>query len=393
MRDRRKCINCTDLILAAVICIMSLSTAGAQEPQIRVVDGVREIVYTESEPPAIDPYEVKLSLIFGTDQGEDTYFFRLPTPQMVTDDGVLYVVDARSTLLHWFGPDGSHLGMFGTKGEGPGEFQVLQDCIVDGGRLFINDPFLHRMNIFTMTGEFIESIPYSSTTVISPYITLYGPTDNRQFLIARPQQRREMNDARFRIIRHNEKLEAIDTPVEFTRPIETVPIGRSEVNVPMFVNILPEVALEVDLPAAWADGREFRVDFLDPVDLSRWAVTIPHKALPVTRALREDAIQSYSRNNLEEAARRNLRFADHLPHISFMSRGWDSSGRLWVQEYRDRTIEDSPYRHQVFSKDGTWLFRQDLPKLPSLITSEGFYTRGELEDGTPVVEFYSFIRR
>jgi len=394
MRNRRKCFNWPDLILTAVISLMSLSIADAQEPQVRIVDGVREIVYSVSEPPVIDPYEVELSLLFGTDQGEDSYFFRLPTPEVLTDDGILYVVDARMSKLHWFSPDGAHLGMFGTKGDGPGEFpNVLQDCIVDGDRIYINDPFASRMNIFTLTGEYIESIPYSSTTVRSPYITLYGPAENRLYLIARPLQRREMNDAQFRIVRHNEQLEAIDTPLEIFTTIETVQLGRSNINVPIFTNYLPECALEIDLPAAWSYGDEFRVDFLDPVDLSRWAVTIPHEALPVTRVLREDTIQRYAGGESEEAARRNLRFADHLPHISFMNRGWDSSGRLWVQEYRDRTIENSPYRHYVFAKDGTWLFRQDLPKHPSLITSEGFYTRGELDDGTPVVEFYSFTDR
>jgi len=382
------------LILAAVISVVSLSIADAQEPQVRIVNGVREMVYTASEPPAIDPYQVELSLLFGTDQGEDTYFFKLPTPQTITEDGILYVVDAPLTKLHWFGPDGTHLGMFGTKGDGPGEFPTaLQDCIVDGDRIYINDPFAYRMNIFTLTGKYIESIPYSSTTVSSPYITLYGPVDNRQYLISRPLQRREMNYAQFRLIRHNERLEVIDTPVEIVTPIETVQLGRSDVNVPIFTNYLPDIALEVDLPAAWSYGKEFRIDFLDPVDLSRWAVMIPHEALPVTRRLREDAIQGYARYESEEAARRNLRFADHLPHISFLGRGWDSSGRLWVQEYRDRTIEGTPFRHHVFSKDGACLFRQDLPKRPSLITSEGFYARGELEDGTPVVEYYRFIRK
>ncbi|MFC1628012.1 6-bladed beta-propeller [Gemmatimonadota bacterium] len=394
MKNWRKCFNWPDLILTAVISLMSLSIADAQEPQVRIVDGVREIVYSVSESPVIDPYEVELNLIFGTDQSEDTYFFTLPTPEVLTDDGILYVVDARQTKLHWFGPDGTHLGMFGTKGDGPGEFPMaLQDCIVDGERIYINDPFALRMNIFTLTGEYIESIPYSSTTVSSPYITLYGPVDNRQYLIARPQQRREMNEAQFRIVRHNEQLEAIDTPVDIVTTIETVQLGRSDVNVPIFTNTLPDCALEIDLPIAWSYGQEFRIDFLDPVDLSRWAVTIPHEALPVTRALREDAIQGYARYNSEEAARRNLRFADYLPHISFLGRGWDASGRLWVQEYRDRTIENSPFRFYVFSKDGNWLFRQDLPKSPSLITSEGFYARGELDDGTPVVEFYAFANK
>ncbi len=382
------------LILVTVISTFSTSMAGAQEPQIRIVDGVREVVYTVSEPPIIDPYQVELSLLFGTDQGEDTYIFILPTPAVLTEDGILYVVDARQTKLHWFGPDGTHLGMFGTKGEGPGEFPMaLQDCIIDGNRIYINDPFANRVNIFNLTGKYIESIPYSSSTVRSPYITLYGPVENRHYLVARPLQRREMQDAQFRLIRHNERLEVIDTPVEIIMPIEFIQLGRSNVNVPIFTNYLPECALGVDLPAAWSYGHEFRIDFLDPVDLSRWAVTIPHEALPVTRDLREDTIQRYAEYESEEAARRNLRFADNLPHISFMVRGWDSSGRLWVQEYRDRTIEGSPFRHHVFSKDGTWLFRQDLPKRPSLITSEGFYARGELEDGTPVVEFYAFTNR
>ena len=76
MKNWRKCFNRPDLILTAVFSVISLSIAGAQEPQVRIVNGVREVVYTDPEPPAIDPYQIELTLLFGTDQGEDSYFFK-----------------------------------------------------------------------------------------------------------------------------------------------------------------------------------------------------------------------------------------------------------------------------------------------------------------------------
>ena len=163
---------------------------------------------------------------------------------------------------------------------------------------------------------------------------------------------------------------------------------------PPFDNLVPATGLAPGLPIAWSYGTEFRIDFMDPGDLSRWAVTIPHTALSLSNELKEQQIEFFNRLSRSTDARSKISFPDQLPHVNSMDDLlWDSIGRLWVQEYRDNTSTDSPYRYYVFARDGEWLFRQDLRKKPMLITGEGCFVRTSAEDGTPLVLFNRFIER
>lgn len=145
------------------------------------------------------------------------------------------------------------------------------------------------------------------------------------------------------------------------------------------------------MPIAWCYGREFRVDFLDPENGSRWAVVIPHEPLPISEELRESRITMYERLTRSERAASQLEFPDHLPFVdSAYDLLWDSQGRLWVQEFRDHTAEGAPYRYQVFSGEGEWLFRQDLDHHAWIISDDGYYSREHDGEGAPIVRFYRF---
>ena len=148
------------------------------------------------------------------------------------------------------------------------------------------------------------------------------------------------------------------------------------------------------MPIAWSYGYEFRVDFMDPDDMTRWAVTIPHEVLPLSEEMKESQLRSYERLTSSNEARRKVTFPDRLPHLnSIEDLRWDLSGRLWVQEYRDHTATESMYRFYVFSRDGKWLFRQDLPIRPWLITEDGFYGRATDDEGNPLVQFHRLVRK
>ena len=92
--------------------------------------------------------------------------------------------------------------------------------------------------------------------------------------------------------------------------------------------------------------------------------------------------------DLGEAARRSLTFPSCLPAIGSLQ--WDDRGRLWVSDY---AISEEPdvYRFNVFSREGEWLFGQDLPFDPDVITENGLYLNSEDEAGNPVIHFYRWV--
>jgi len=54
-------------------------------------------------------------------------------------DGRVYVADAGAGQVHVFDPAGGHLGSFGRKGQGPGEFTFPHALAVTAGRIFVKD--------------------------------------------------------------------------------------------------------------------------------------------------------------------------------------------------------------------------------------------------------------
>jgi hypothetical protein len=200
---------------------------------------------------------------------------------------------------------------------------------------------------------------------------------------------RATNVARLRVMRQNEQLETIDTPVDSIRSIGPIREGRNIIPWP-YRQRIPTSALAPDMPAAWAWGSEFRIEFYDPESGGRWATYVPHDPLPVTDAMKERTLDAYRRSGQLEQMRRLIEFPGYAPHIGSAGLIWDTESQLWAMEYPDPTLEDTPYTYFVFSRDGTWLFTQELPRRPYLITAEGAYFRESLEDDTPVVQYYLF---
>lgn len=376
------------VVISATCCIgrkNKADTSLSKDTQLRV--------YIDPTPPDIDPYIIQKGTIFGADQGEDTYLLSRPIPRGIAPDGSLFISDVQGIKVHRFAPDGTHLGKFGKGGAGPGEFQRLQDLIVDGDRLYVNDPSARRVTTFNLDGDLLEVITFPKETVSSPNFTLYGPPDNRRFYIYRPLLKSEIGEGWIRVIRLNEALEVIDTPIDSTWATKGVYIGNTRWLLPVYDHYVPVAALAPGMPFAWSFGKEFRIEFMDPVDCSRWAVMIPHDAAPISREAKQRTFDRFERMNQAEEARRKLEFGSHFPHIGLLGFCWDNAGRLWVPEFTDLTNPDAIDRFYVFSRNGEWLFRQDLPKIPRLITGDGIYCNAEDEEGNPIIQFYRFVEK
>jgi DNA-binding beta-propeller fold protein YncE len=84
--------------------------------------------------------------------------FNHPTDVAVAPTGEIYVSDGYGAArVHKFAEDGTHLLSWGTKGTGPGEFDLPHSVWVDGPeRILVADRENHRVQVFTSQGVFIE---------------------------------------------------------------------------------------------------------------------------------------------------------------------------------------------------------------------------------------------
>jgi peptidylamidoglycolate lyase len=89
--------------------------------------------------------------------GNDATHFNQPTEVAVAADGSFYVSDGyRNTRVMKFSPTGAFLFQWGTKGSGPGEFDLPHGAAVDRtGRVYVSDRTNSRVQIFDPSGHYI----------------------------------------------------------------------------------------------------------------------------------------------------------------------------------------------------------------------------------------------
>jgi DNA-binding beta-propeller fold protein YncE len=101
-----------------------------------------------------------LQMAIGTrrEPARDGTPFNHPTDVAVAPSGEIYVSDGYGAArVHKFAADGGHLLSWGTKGTGPGEFDLPHSVWVDGPeRILVADRETHRIQLFTSQGQFIE---------------------------------------------------------------------------------------------------------------------------------------------------------------------------------------------------------------------------------------------
>jgi DNA-binding beta-propeller fold protein YncE len=98
-----------------------------------------------------------LMTIGNVDVEADGEPFNLPTDVALAPDGDIYVSDGYgNNRVHLFSPEGKLLLSWGEKGEGPGQFNLPHGIWVRDGKVYVADRQNHRIQIFTLDGEYID---------------------------------------------------------------------------------------------------------------------------------------------------------------------------------------------------------------------------------------------
>jgi peptidylamidoglycolate lyase len=107
--------------------------------------------------------------------GNDSAHFDRPTAVAVARDGSFYVSDGyRNTRVMKFAADGRFLLQWGTKGKGPGQFDLPHDVALDdSGRVYVADRSNRRVQVFDAAGRYLSE--WSGETFGRPYAIALGP--------------------------------------------------------------------------------------------------------------------------------------------------------------------------------------------------------------------------
>jgi len=146
--------------------------------RFEVIDGVEYIHNTETplHPDKTVTFEEDFS-ISGEDKDGDIILFN-PRISLVDDNENIYFKETKDQVIKVFDSDGKFIRTIGSKGNGPGEFQlILNLAITKDGKLLVTDQTARRTSFFDSSGQFLKSFQwlsrYSSCYLIksSSYLT------------------------------------------------------------------------------------------------------------------------------------------------------------------------------------------------------------------------------
>ncbi|HSG82623.1 MAG TPA: 6-bladed beta-propeller, partial [Gemmatimonadota bacterium] len=149
----------------ALLALALLGCSGSQRSDggnwVAVYDTVGDtlIVRTESGSVWGEAAALVADVTIGTLEGPDEYMLGDVVSLAVDTDGSIYIYDGHAKALRKYAPEGTYLGTFGREGAGPGEYKTPDAGLVvlSDGRVVLRDPGNARFNIYSSTGEFLDS--------------------------------------------------------------------------------------------------------------------------------------------------------------------------------------------------------------------------------------------
>lgn len=141
-------------------------------PHGLTVDGHGNTFLTDVALQQIFKFSPEGELLFALGErgiaGNDAAHFNRPTAVAVLDDGSFFVSDGyRNTRVLKFAHDGRFLFQWGTKGAGPGQFDLPHDVFVHHEKVYVADRSNERVQVFDMHGTYLEQ--WRSPSIGRPY--------------------------------------------------------------------------------------------------------------------------------------------------------------------------------------------------------------------------------
>lgn len=102
--------------------------------------------------------QLKQNLIIPDPSAETNYILAYIRSMQVDDEGNIYILDSKDLKVKVFNADGTYLRKFGTKGQGPGEFEGPLDLFIIDQTLSVFDFRNMRISRYSLDGHHLQDI-------------------------------------------------------------------------------------------------------------------------------------------------------------------------------------------------------------------------------------------
>ena len=163
MAPRRPPIRIFASTLTAVLAICSDARHLSPQQSFSVTDSAGIRIVENSEPAWSAGAGWRLgtepTLTIGAVTGDPNYLFQGVSHALRLDDGTIVVADRGANELRLFDAAGGFIRSLGGPGEGPGEFQLLNEVWTRGDTILVSDNMQSRISVFERGGDVLETTP------------------------------------------------------------------------------------------------------------------------------------------------------------------------------------------------------------------------------------------
>ena len=290
--------------------------------------------------------EEELSL--GKKQGEKEYMFSRVMSIDIDKDENIYILDKASEEVRVYNKQGKFLRSFGSRGQGPGEFQNPRFIqILNNQEIIVWDSSSRRFLVFSLAGEYLRQI--STARLAFPLDPVKW--DKRGNLIAFIMPPPVMGGTE--LVKLNEKFENLMTIGRIEKD-NSYPKRESKVMRPGL-----SCAVFKDDSVIWVNSKKYELQILNPEGkLSRKIIRFC-KPVKITERSRKELEEKYSRTSVGELKYKPI-FPKHYPFFQDIS--VDEEGRIFILTFASPRKEERFYYLDIFDSGGRYIGKAPIKR-------------------------------
>lgn len=321
---------------------------------VKVVNNPKIPVYGE----LILDLEEDLSI--GNDDDDNYMFFRIGDIK-VDNDGNIYVLERGNIRVQKFTQKGEYICTFGNKGQGPSEFMMPYQMIIDeiNGMIYVQD--IRKVVVFDKVGNYLDADilfeKFPSNLIMDSSHTFWGSCNLENVTdLSSPLKKT--------IVKFDEKGQIASEVVSF--PYNIYREGKGEEILSIITGFEYDLFLAVvnEKYIAYGHSQEYELNIIDLSGSIRLKIKKDEPYLKFT----PEEMRKYKRFKLPE-------YKPFFFHLFS-----DSEERIYVQCNQARVNESVGMEFDIFSKDGFYLYKLVCPLTPFVIKKGYFYTQTQNDE-------------
>ena len=309
-------------------------------------------------------------LSIGNEEDENYLLFRIREIE-VDEEGNIYVLESGNLRVQKFDPSGNYLCTIGKKGQGPGEFQMPFQMIINDRNGTIGVQDMRKLVVFDKGGNYIDKDIHFENFYTELLVDSQGFMWGNMY---RLEGEDEALGDQFNVFVKLDRDGQIDKEVAFF-PYDNYRERRGE-------GVLSiATGEEHELFVSGLDEQRFVYGYSGEYEL----YVVDLEGNLIRRIKKDEPYQNFTAE--EKNKYKRAKIPEYKPFLYALFS--DSEGRIYVQRNNARQAEQVEKVFDVFSNDGYYIYRTVCTLTPYLIEKGYFYTRiADEETGGVFVKRY-----